>query len=40
MLFIAGHALGRSAGYRAWRMGLSMVAIGVVLVAVTMALGG
>ncbi len=40
MLFVAGHELGRSAGYRPWRMGLSMVAVGVVLVAITMALGG
>ena len=40
LLFVAGHALGRSAGYRPWTMGLSMVAIGVVLVAITMALGG
>jgi VIT1/CCC1 family predicted Fe2+/Mn2+ transporter len=40
MLFITGSAFGRSAGYRPWRMGLSMVAIGVVLVAITMALGG
>jgi hypothetical protein len=40
MLFIAGSAFGRSAGYRPWRMGLSMVVIGVVLVVITMALGG
>jgi hypothetical protein len=40
MLFVIGSAFGRSAGYRPWTMGLSMVAIGVVLVVVTMALGG
>jgi VIT1/CCC1 family predicted Fe2+/Mn2+ transporter len=40
MLFLAGSAFGRSAGYRPWRMGLSMVAIGVVLVVITLALGG
>jgi hypothetical protein len=40
MLFVAGSAFGRSAGYRPWRMGLAMVAIGVVLVGITMALGG
>jgi len=40
MLFFAGSAFGRSAGYRPWRMGLSMVALGVALVLITMALGG
>jgi hypothetical protein len=40
MLFVIGSAFGRSAGYRPWRMGLWMVAVGVVLVVVTMALGG
>lgn len=40
MLFVAGSAFGRSAGYRPWRMGLVMVALGVVLVGITMALGG
>jgi hypothetical protein len=40
MLFVAGWSLGRHAGRPAWRTGLGMVAIGVVLVAVTMALGG
>ena len=40
MLFMTGHSLGRHAGYRPWRMGLSMVVLGIVLVAITMALGG
>ncbi len=40
MLYLTGHSLGRYAGYRAWMVGLSMVFIGVVLVAITMALGG
>jgi hypothetical protein len=40
MLYLTGHALGRITGHRAWVMGLSMVAIGAVLVAVTIALGG
>jgi VIT1/CCC1 family predicted Fe2+/Mn2+ transporter len=40
MLFLAGHSLGRHAGYRPWRVGLSMVGIGLVLVGITIALGG
>jgi hypothetical protein len=40
LLFWSGYSLGRHAGYRPWRMGLSMVAIGVILVAITIALGG
>jgi hypothetical protein len=40
MLFATGWSLGRYAGRPGWRTGLSMVAIGVVLVATTMALGG
>ena len=40
MLFLTGHSLGRHAGYHPWGMGLSMVFIGIVLVAITMALGG
>jgi hypothetical protein len=39
-LFLVGHTLGRYSGQGAWRMGLSMVGIGVVLVAMTIALGG
>lgn len=40
MLFIAGWTLGRHAGRPAWRSGLGMVAVGIVLVALTVALGG
>jgi VIT1/CCC1 family predicted Fe2+/Mn2+ transporter len=40
ILFAAGHALGRHAGGIPWRTGLVMIAIGVALVAATMALGG
>ena len=40
LLYLAGRSAGRYAGFRGWTTGLSMVAIGVVLVAITMALGG
>jgi VIT1/CCC1 family predicted Fe2+/Mn2+ transporter len=40
MLFVIGWRLGTFAGSSGWRVGLAMVAIGLVLVAVTMALGG
>ncbi|HUL79294.1 MAG TPA: VIT1/CCC1 transporter family protein [Vicinamibacteria bacterium] len=40
MLYLTGHALGRITGHRRWVMGLSTVAIGAVLVAMTIALGG
>lgn len=40
MLFLTGHLLGSHAGYRPWLMGLCMVFIGLVLVALTIALGG
>jgi VIT1/CCC1 family predicted Fe2+/Mn2+ transporter len=39
MLFFTGFAFGRRVG-RPWQTGLSMVAIGIALVAVAMALGG
>jgi VIT1/CCC1 family predicted Fe2+/Mn2+ transporter len=39
-LFACGFALGRHAGGIPWRSGLAMAAIGVVLVAATIALGG
>lgn len=39
-LFACGFALGRYAGGIPWRSGFAMVAIGVVLVAATIALGG
>jgi hypothetical protein len=40
MLFIAGYSLGRHAGSTPWRVGLAMVGVGVVLVGITIALGG
>jgi hypothetical protein len=40
MLFAAGWSLGRYAGRPGWRTGLGMVAVGLVLVGITMALGG
>ena len=39
-LFGCGFALGRYAGGIPWRSGFAMAAIGVVLVAATIALGG
>ena len=39
-LFIGGYLLGRYAGGRAWRSGFIMVAVGVALIAMIMALGG
>jgi hypothetical protein len=40
MLFITGFAYGRCAGRSAWGFGVGMVLLGLVLVALTMALGG
>jgi len=40
MLYLTGHALGRATGQRPWLTGLVMVAVGAVLVAITIALGG
>ena len=40
MLFLAGYAFGRQAGHRPLGMGLAMVTLGVVLVAITISLGG
>jgi hypothetical protein len=40
MLFLCGYAFGRYSGMRPWTMGLAMVAFGVVLVGVAIALGG
>jgi len=40
LLFVAGYSLAKASGFRPWRTGLAMVAIGAVLVGLTMALGG
>jgi len=40
MLFLAGYAFGRYAGYRPWRMGWWMAIVGSALVALTIVLGG
>lgn len=40
MLFVLGFLLGRHAGHHPWRVGISMVLIGVMLVGITVALGG
>jgi hypothetical protein len=40
MLFVVGQAYGRYAGHRPWRWGLSMVAIGAIMVSLTIPLGG
>jgi VIT1/CCC1 family predicted Fe2+/Mn2+ transporter len=40
MMFVAGVAYGRAVGWSQWAVGLSMVALGSVLVAMTIALGG
>jgi hypothetical protein len=40
MLFIAGLAYGRYAGRQPWLLGVSMVLLGLLLVALTLALGG
>ena len=40
LLYVLGHAYGKRAGFGSVRTGLSMVAIGLVLVAITIAMGG
>jgi hypothetical protein len=40
MLFLGGYQLGKYAGGVAWKTGLAMAAVGAVLVAIIMALGG
>ena len=40
MLFLTGYAFGRVTGRHPWVTGVSMVIIGVILVGLTMALGG
>jgi hypothetical protein len=40
LLFVVGHIFGRMTGRHPWRMGISMVVIGSLVVSGTMALGG
>jgi len=40
LLFLLGHAFGRAAGHNPWIMGVSMMVLGMILVGMTMALGG
>ena len=40
MLFLTGYAFGRMTGRRPWLVGISMVVLGLILVSITMALGG
>jgi hypothetical protein len=40
MLFMTGFGFGRISGHRAWLFGISMVFLGMVLVGMTIALGG
>ena len=40
MLFLAGLAYGRYVGRSAWKFGITMVILGGILVALTIALGG
>jgi len=40
MLFLAGHRLGKFAGIAPWKFGFVMLLLGVLLVLVTLALGG
>ncbi len=39
-LYAYGHLLGRYSGGKPWRYGVAIAAVGMVLVAVIMALGG
>ena len=40
MLFFTGYAFGRLSGRRPWLVGISMVILGLILVGMTIALGG
>jgi hypothetical protein len=40
MLFLTGYAFGRMTGRHTWLVGISMVVLGLILVGLTMALGG
>ena len=40
MLFLTGYTFGRMTGHRPWLVGITMVAVGSILVGMTIALGG
>jgi len=40
MLFLTGYAFGRMTGRHPWLLGISMIVLGLILVGLTMALGG
>lgn len=40
MMFMAGLALGRYAGYGSWKTGIVMVCLGTLVVVIVIALGG
>jgi VIT1/CCC1 family predicted Fe2+/Mn2+ transporter len=40
LLFLSGYAFGKRAGLHAWVSGLAMVVVGILLVGLTIALGG
>ena len=40
MLFLTGYAFGRMTGRHPWLVGISMVVLGLILVGLTIALGG
>jgi hypothetical protein len=40
MMYVSGYALGRHSGQHPWRLGLSMVLVGIVLTGIAIALGG
>ena len=40
MLFFAGYSFGHLSGTRPWPTGIAMVILGLVLVGITIALGG
>ena len=40
LMFIAGWLLAKYSGYNRWFMGVAMILLGVVLVALTIVLGG
>ena len=40
LLFLSGYAFGQRAGLHPWASGLAMVVVGILLVGLTIALGG